>query len=150
MRLHGGTMQSQPFQIFTFFYYCNFFPTWSALSLDDTIFTLLLDHFRNCRMIIFLFFIFFGIFLVGNPSLAKALPTYFFPRRLLIIWSHNLSYRKIMKISHFSFSWGPPVAERNCAQNCRQEMPGSNPGRSYRPSRSEFSVVLSETCLNTF
>ena len=27
----------------------------------------------------------------------------------------------------------------------RWEVPGSNPGRAYRPSRSEFSVVFSET-----
>ena len=27
----------------------------------------------------------------------------------------------------------------------RREVPGSNPGRIYRPSRSEFSVVFSET-----
>ena len=29
----------------------------------------------------------------------------------------------------------------------RWQVPGSNPGRPYRPSRSEFSVVFSETCL---
>ena len=28
-------------------------------------------------------------------------------------------------------------------------MPGSNPGRACRPSRSEFSVVFSETRVNT-
>ena len=31
----------------------------------------------------------------------------------------------------------------------RPEVPGSNPGRACRPSRSEFSVVFSETRLNT-
>ena len=31
----------------------------------------------------------------------------------------------------------------------RREVPGSNPGRSCRPSRSEFSMVFSETCVNT-
>ena len=31
----------------------------------------------------------------------------------------------------------------------RQEGPGSNPGRACRPSRSEFSVVSSETRVNT-
>ena len=30
----------------------------------------------------------------------------------------------------------------------RREVPGSNPGRSCRPSRSEFSVVFSETPVN--
>ena len=31
----------------------------------------------------------------------------------------------------------------------RREVPGSNPGRACRPSRSEFSVVFSETRVNT-
>ena len=31
----------------------------------------------------------------------------------------------------------------------RREVPGSNPGRAGRPSRSEFSVVFSETRVNT-
>ena len=31
----------------------------------------------------------------------------------------------------------------------RQEMLGPNPGRACRPSRSEFSVVFSETRVNT-
>ena len=31
----------------------------------------------------------------------------------------------------------------------RQEMPGSNPGRICRLSRSEFSMVFSETLVNT-
>ena len=31
----------------------------------------------------------------------------------------------------------------------RREVPGSNPGRGCRPSRSEFSVVFSETRVNT-
>ena len=30
----------------------------------------------------------------------------------------------------------------------RWEVPGSNPGRACRPSRSEFSVVFSETSIN--
>ena len=29
-----------------------------------------------------------------------------------------------------------------------REMPGPNPGRACQPSRSEFSVVFSETCVN--
>ena len=31
----------------------------------------------------------------------------------------------------------------------RREVPGSNPGRACLPSRSEFSVVFSETRVNT-
>ena len=31
----------------------------------------------------------------------------------------------------------------------RRLVPGSNPGRACRPSRSEFSVVFSETRVNT-
>ena len=31
----------------------------------------------------------------------------------------------------------------------RQEVPGPNPGRACRPSSSEFSVVFSETRVNT-
>ena len=30
----------------------------------------------------------------------------------------------------------------------RREVPGSNPGRACRPTRSEFSVVFSETRVN--
>ena len=30
----------------------------------------------------------------------------------------------------------------------RREVPGLNPGRAYRPNRSEFSMVLSETRVN--
>ena len=30
-----------------------------------------------------------------------------------------------------------------------REVPGSIPGRAYRPSRSEFSVVFTETRVNT-
>ena len=32
----------------------------------------------------------------------------------------------------------PLVAERFCAQNCRQEVPGSIPGHACRSSRSDF------------
>ena len=31
----------------------------------------------------------------------------------------------------------------------RWEVPGSNPGHACRPSRSEFFVVFSKTCINT-
>ena len=31
----------------------------------------------------------------------------------------------------------------------RLEVPGSIPGRACRPSRSEFSVVFPEACVNT-
>ena len=31
----------------------------------------------------------------------------------------------------------------------KREVPCSNPGRACRPSRSEFSVVISETRVNT-
>ena len=31
----------------------------------------------------------------------------------------------------------------------RQEVPDSNPGRAYQPRRSEFSVIFSETRVNT-
>ena len=31
----------------------------------------------------------------------------------------------------------------------RREEPSSIPGRAYRPSRSEFSVIFSETRVNT-
>ena len=39
-----------------------------------------------------------------------------------------------------------PVAEWFCG---RREVPGSIPDRASRPSRSEFSMVFSETRLNT-
>ena len=43
----------------------------------------------------------------------------------------------------------PPVAEQLCAPKGRQKMPGSNPGRACGPSHSEFSMVFSETHINT-
>ena len=43
----------------------------------------------------------------------------------------------------------PPVAERFCARTDRREVPGSSLGRAGRRSSSEFSMVFSETRLNT-
>ena len=44
----------------------------------------------------------------------------------------------------------PPVAELFYAKKIgRREVPGSIPGCACRPSRAEFSVVFSETRLNT-
>ena len=40
------------------------------------------------------------------------------------------------------------MAERFCAKNGRQEVPGSILGRACRPNRSEFSAVFCETRLN--
>ena len=42
-----------------------------------------------------------------------------------------------------------PVAERFCSRTGRREVPGSIVGRACRPSRSELSLVYSETRINT-
>ena len=44
---------------------------------------------------------------------------------------------------------GPTSGRVVTLETGRREVPGSNPGRACRPSRSEFSVVFSETRVNT-
>ena len=44
---------------------------------------------------------------------------------------------------------GPTSGGEVTLKTGRREVTGSNPGRACRPSRSEFSVVFSETRLNT-
>ena len=44
---------------------------------------------------------------------------------------------------------GPTSVEVAELKTDRGEMSGSNPGRACRPSHSEFSVVFSETRVNT-
>ena len=44
---------------------------------------------------------------------------------------------------------GPTSGKTVTLKTGRREVPGSNPGRVCRPSRSEFSVVFSETRVNT-
>ena len=46
-------------------------------------------------------------------------------------------------------SYNPPVAELVTLKTGRREVPDSIPGRACRPNRSEFSVVFSETRVNT-
>ena len=52
-------------------------------------------------------------------------------------------------IHNYLQSRAPPVAERFCAPTGRREFPGLILGRVCRHSLSEFSVVLSETRVNT-
>ena len=44
---------------------------------------------------------------------------------------------------------GPPMAERFCALNLQTGGAGFNPDLACQPSRSEFTVVFSETRVNT-
>ena len=44
---------------------------------------------------------------------------------------------------------GPTSGGVVALKTSRREVPGSNPGRAYRPRRSEFSVVFCETRVNT-
>ena len=60
-------------------------------------------------------------------------------KRLLSKKSSNKNHLK------FGTTFGTEVTLRTR----EREMPGSNPGRACRPSRSEFSVVFSETRVNT-
>ena len=45
--------------------------------------------------------------------------------------------------------WAPPVAECICTWTGKREVLSSNRKWACRPSRLEFSVVFSETCVNT-
>ena len=47
------------------------------------------------------------------------------------------------------FPYSPTSGTAVTLKTGRREVPGSNPGRACRPSRSEFSVVFSETRVNT-
>ena len=49
----------------------------------------------------------------------------------------------------FKIIMGPTSGTAVTLKTGRREGPGSNPGRACRPSRSEFSVVFSETRVNT-
>ena len=51
--------------------------------------------------------------------------------------------------AQIQFKWGPTNGTAVTLETGRQEVPGSNLGRACRPSRSEFSVVFSETSVNT-
>ena len=44
---------------------------------------------------------------------------------------------------------GPTRGRVVTLETRRREVPGSNPGRACRSSRSEFSVAFSETCKNS-
>ena len=59
----------------------------------------------------------------------------------IIIHKHNA-------ISIYSTS-GSTSGSAVTLKTGRREVPGSNPGRACRPSRSEFSAVFSETRVNT-
>ena len=48
-----------------------------------------------------------------------------------------------------SFAMGPTSGRVVTLETGRREVPGSNTGRACRPSCSEFSVVFSETRVNT-
>ena len=54
----------------------------------------------------------------------------------------------MLKTSHFS-CLGPISGGVVTLKTGRRKVPGSIPGRACRPSRSEFSVVFSETRVNT-
>ena len=59
-------------------------------------------------------------------------------------------FGKNIKRNHFRNVWGPTSGSAvTLKKTGRREMPVSNPGRACRPSRSEFSVVFSETPVNT-
>ena len=45
--------------------------------------------------------------------------------------------------------YAPPMTECLCTQTGLPEVPGTNTGHARRPSRSELSVVFSETRVNT-
>ena len=49
----------------------------------------------------------------------------------------------------FLHSIGPTSGGVVMLKTGRRELPGSNPGHACRPNRSEFSMVFSETRVNT-
>ena len=62
-----------------------------------------------------------------------------------------LSHLKTNNSSYDSFFYilRPTSGSAVTLKTGRREVQGSNPGRACRPSCSEFSVVFSETCVNT-
>ena len=64
--------------------------------------------------------------------------------------SENNSFQQIHNFSNADASnTGPTSGGVVTLKTGRREVPGSNPGRACRPSRSEFPVVFSETRVNT-
>ena len=57
---------------------------------------------------------------------------------------YSLKNKVRLLYNHFLTSGGVVALKTG-----RREVPGSNPGRACRPSRSEFSVIFSENRLNT-
>ena len=55
----------------------------------------------------------------------------------------------VLPQNNFFVGHGPTSGSAVTLKTGRREVPGSNPGRACRPSRSEFSVVFSETRVNT-
>ena len=55
----------------------------------------------------------------------------------------------IITVMKYSILLTPPVAKWFCARTSRLEVLGSILNRTCRPSHTEFSVVFSETRVNT-
>ena len=80
---------------------------------------------------------------VYHPCLKNSSST---APKILLCFSHEIVIATPMNSPTLET---PPVAERFCAQTGRQEMPGSYPGCTCLPNRLEFSMVFSETHVNT-
>ena len=61
---------------------------------------------------------------------------------------HNRTGKQNQKIYALPIFLWPTSGTVGTLETGRREVPGSNPGRAFRPSRSEFSVVFSETRVN--
>ena len=69
-------------------------------------------------------------------------------------WQPNFKTEKFFRLCMHSKTIFHACSNRICGrvvslETGRREVPGSNLGRACRPSRSEFSVVFSETRVNT-
>ena len=64
------------------------------------------------------------------------------------VFSFITKYQVMRYLFYFIFL-GPTSSWMVTLQTGRRKVPGSNPSRACRPSRSEFSMVFSETRVNT-
>ena len=64
-------------------------------------------------------------------------------------WLYDLN-RNTFDFFSFHVLWPHQWQSGTALKAGRRKVPGSNPGRAFRPSRSEFSVVFFETCVNSY
>ena len=72
-----------------------------------------------------------------------------FPILFLLKRLSKLNEKCLYNFDFNVYRWRPTSGGVVTHKTGRREVPGSNPGRACRSSRSEFSVAFSETRVNT-